>query len=215
MIVSAHQKDKAWARLLVCRPTSALLLYRRTRQILSWKLSGCPVPPPHIIKQRVLLNYAKRYALRTLIETGTYLGDMVYALKDNFQIIYSIELSETLSQKATARFEKFPHVNILQGDSGEVLPKLLSGLQAPCLFWLDGHFSDGVTAKGTLDTPIVQEVIAILQHSCKTHVILVDDARMFNGSNDYPTMEEFKFLIGKHRRGLNVQVEHDIIRITP
>lgn len=61
------------------------------KEILQWEMKGKPVPPPHIIKQRTLEAYGKRFGLKVLLETGTYRGDMVEAMKKTFQRIYSIE----------------------------------------------------------------------------------------------------------------------------
>ena len=54
----------------------------RSLYIFIWRISGRPVPPPHIFKVRVLKDYAKNYSLRTFVETGTYKGAMIEALKD-------------------------------------------------------------------------------------------------------------------------------------
>jgi hypothetical protein len=45
---------------------------------------GKPVLPPHAVKQRVVREYAKRHGLRLLVETETYLGGMVYAVRRIF-----------------------------------------------------------------------------------------------------------------------------------
>jgi len=42
-----------------------------------WVANGCPVPPPHSAKQKVIEKYAKQYSCSTLVETGTYLGDTI------------------------------------------------------------------------------------------------------------------------------------------
>jgi hypothetical protein len=52
------------------------------------------------------------------------------------------------------------------------------------LFWLDGHFCGGVSAHGDKGTPILEELNLILSHRVKEHVILIDDARLFNGTFD-------------------------------
>jgi non-ribosomal peptide synthetase component F len=46
-----------------------------------WESRGRPVPPPHLVKQVVLQNYAANYGIRTFVETGTYFGEMVGAMK--------------------------------------------------------------------------------------------------------------------------------------
>ena len=47
------------------------------------------------------------------------------------------------------------------------------------LFWLDGHYSGGETAKGDADSPLREELEAIGRHPIKTHVIPIDDVRSF------------------------------------
>ncbi|NCU33475.1 MAG: DUF4290 domain-containing protein, partial [Candidatus Moranbacteria bacterium] len=49
------------------------------RDYHDWVDNGCLMPPPHKAKQMVLKEYAGRYNADTLIETGTFFGDMVNA----------------------------------------------------------------------------------------------------------------------------------------
>jgi len=70
--------------------------------LAEWERQGRPVPPPHVAKQRVLREYAERYHLKIFVETGTYRGDMVEAMKHLFHKIYSIELSDTLFRGQTS-----------------------------------------------------------------------------------------------------------------
>ena len=56
-----------------------------------WIKNGCSVPPPHFVKQNTIREYQKKYGYKTLIETGTYLGDMVDAPQKQFKTIISIE----------------------------------------------------------------------------------------------------------------------------
>src|SRR5262245_43262543 len=90
---------------------------RRDRRTLEeWERRGRPVPPPHIVKQRVLREYAERYGLRTLVETGTYRGDMIEAMRPVFEKIVSIELGQDLFAAARKRFKRVAHVELIQGD---------------------------------------------------------------------------------------------------
>src|SRR5436190_6339757 len=57
---------------------------------------------PHTVKRRVVRDYAKRYGARTLVETGTYLGDMIAAMAGSFETLHSIELSDEFYAKARA-----------------------------------------------------------------------------------------------------------------
>lgn len=188
---------------------------RLRREVARWERSGRPVPPPHLIKQRTVKEYAARFGTRVMIETGTYTGAMVHATRGLFQRIVSIEVERSLHEKAVRRFAKSPHIELRLGDSEIELPKVLDCLQEPALFWLDGHFSAGVTSRGRLETPILQELEAVLRHPVAGHVILVDDAREFTGQRDYPTLAELRTLVLERRPGFTFEVEDDIIRIHP
>jgi hypothetical protein len=186
-----------------------------SREMALWQKAGRPAPPPHLVKQSILSAYASTFGTVTLIETGTFLGHMVYAMRNRFESIISVELGPDLARRAQRRFRDYPHIQILQGDSGEVLPRLLSNISRPSLFWLDGHYSAGITAQGNSDTPVMIEVEAILEHKITGHVILIDDARCFNGTQDYPTLDELRELFVRARPGYEFSVLNDVIRIHP
>jgi hypothetical protein len=138
---------------------------------------------------------------------------MVFAARKSFQRIYSIELGTDLYERATERFAAFPHITILQGDSSTMLRHVLERLDKPALFWLDAHYSEGITARGDVDTPIRQELEMIFAHGIKDHVLLIDDARCFTGEKYYPTISELQAFVARHRPGWCFNVEQDIIRI--
>ncbi len=179
-----------------------------------WKSKGCPVPPPHIVKQLTIIEYQEKFKYNILVETGTYLGDMVAAQRKNFNTIYSIELGVALYKKAKAKFKNNKNVIILQGDSGKVLPHVLSEINEPAIFWLDGHYSAGITAKGDKECPIFEELDAIFHCRKFNHIILIDDARCFTGVGDYPTIEKLTEYVKEKQESYQVEVKHDIIRFT-
>ena len=138
---------------------------------------------------------------------------MVYAVMSHIKEIYSIELNETYYRNAQKRFAGYPNINIFQGQSSEVLTKILKNINKPCLFRLDAHYSGGSTAKGELETPIIQEMQCILNHPmANEHVILIDDAWLFVGENDYSTLEKLERLILGIRSRWTFEVKNDIIR---
>lgn len=190
---------------------------RHRKELLEWLDRGRPCPPPHLFKQSVVKEYGKRFSLDTLVETGTYLGYMVDSTMDTFRRIYSIELDKTLYERASRKFAMQPHVTILQGDSGEVLPRILVNLAGKCLFWLDAHYSSGAafkTAKGRLETPIERELEHILTHAnARNHVVLIDDAREFTGAGDYPSIRRLRETIHRLQPDFVLEVRDDIIRI--
>jgi len=188
---------------------------RQKRELIAWDRNGRPVPPPHIVKQRTLRSFANRYGLTILVETGTYYGDMIEAMKGDFDQIYSIELSKELYEKAKRRFKGEGTVELIHGDSGTELGKLIDRIDRPALFWLDGHYSAGVTARGDKDTPIYGELTHIFRARAKGHVIIIDDARCFGADPAYPSIEELTDFIKSKRSNVSITIEHDSIRITP
>ncbi|GFE57987.1 hypothetical protein [Geobacter sp. AOG1] len=196
-------------------------LYHPLRSLLDlwgekrWEREGKPIPPPYLIKQLTLKTYAKKFKLKILIETGTYYGDMIEEMKDIFDRIYSIELSDELYEKARLRFKKYEHIELIHGNSGIELENLIHSIQQPALFWLDSHFSSGETAKGDKDTPIYEELEHILNAPDMGHVIIIDDARFFGTDPAYPTIDELCVFVRSKRPEINILVQDDTIRITP
>jgi hypothetical protein len=185
------------------------------RKLGEWEAKGRPVPPPHIVKQSVIKEYAKIYHLNTFVETGTYYGDMVEAMRFSFDRIISIELSPVLFEKAKERFKTANHIQIRQGDSSNELEIILGEIQSPALFWLDAHYSGDMTAKGEKDTPIIEELQLLLRDRSKHHVIVIDDARLFGTDPAYPTLEELSKFIYSKCNNVDINIKDDSIRITP
>jgi hypothetical protein len=172
-----------------------------------WKLRGSPgVKAPHLTKQRAIERYAGEHGLHVLVETGTNYGHMIYVNKNKFREIYSIELDPWRAESARRKFAAHSNIHVLEGDSGTVLPKVIPALNEPCLFWLDGHDFD-------ISSPIKLELDAIYKQSPYDHVLLIDDARWFDGRTDYPTMEELREKVAREYPGRVVEVTDDIIRI--
>lgn len=189
--------------------------FKQQKALSNWHSSKRHGAPPDLYKQMVVKQYAKTFGIVTLVETGTFLGDMVWACKDIFSVIYSVELDDKLHSRAKKRFERLQNIKILHGDSASKLPEILSMLKSRAIFWLDAHYSAGITAKGGFNTPIIDELKAILIHHIKDHIILVDDARHFRGLHDYPTVEEVQSYIQTNSDYSHFEVIDDIIRISP
>jgi hypothetical protein len=179
-----------------------------------WQLNGRPLPPPALYKQKLVQEYGRRYALQTLVETGTAQGKMIRACQDHFQRIISIELDPHLHRQAQAQFAASPHITLLQGDSGHVLAQVLAALSEPALFWLDAHAMVGGIRPPQV-TPILQELDHLLAHPLSSHVILIDDARLFIEKSAYPSIPQVQSTIEKSNPALSVTVKDDVIRICP
>lgn len=194
------------------RVLSAVRQHQIKNEIEEWEIKGCPSPPPHVVKQNTIGEYQRKYGHSTLIETGTYVGEMVEAQKARFKKIFSIELGVDLFNKARERFYKDKNVSIVQGDSGKMLPRILRAITEPAIFWLDGHYSEGVTAKGEKECPIFEELGAIFNSRRLNHILLIDDARCFTGDGDYPTVDKLSEYVKCKNEQYQIEVKHDIIR---
>lgn len=179
-----------------------------------WKLRINPVRSPHLLKQRTAREYGARYKLKILVETGTYYGEMVAAMKKHFEKIYSIECDPDLAREATRKFERDSRIHILEGDSARVLPELLKSLAEPALFWLDAGYWGWENLRRDPQRLSI-EVESILANAVKGHVILLDDARCLNGENGALSLAEFESRVRARFPGHAFEVKHDIFRITP
>ncbi len=168
--------------------------YRR-----AWLAEGAPLPAPHEVKKGAIRKWQKRFHINYLVESGTYKGEMIAAMLPHFDHLFTIELAETLHQNAVTRFKGINKVTLYQGDSGQVMPMVVEQLTQSAIFWLDGHYSFGETAKGSRNTPIYAELTALAQ-SPYANVILIDDARHFNGSDDYPALADLYDFAQQHLR---------------
>lgn len=183
--------------------------------LMQWRMRGRPVPPPHAAKEEMIRDAARASEIRSFVETGTYLGDMVHRLENDFDEIVSIEVAPSLHARASARFRRKSHVRILLGDSARVLTDLLARVSVKTLFWLDGHYSGGVTGQGELLTPVIKEVELVLGHKVKGHVVLIDDAHCFTGQGDYPTIGALKQIVTGLAPNATFDVVDNVIRIFP
>ena len=185
------------------------------RVIAKWERAGKPVPPPHCVKGQIVKYYARQFNLLVLVETGTFRGDMIRATQNNFNKIYSIEIGDSLYQRAKKMFAKATHIELIHGDSGKELRAVMKNINSPALFWLDGHYSGGVTSRGEKDTPIYEELTHILDSPEMAHVILIDDARVFGSNPAYPSIAELTQFIYDKKADIEIVVRDDIIRVTP
>lgn len=173
-----------------------------------------PGPADHADKQALIHDLAERHRIGTLVETGTYLGDMVAAMLGRFDRIISIELSYKLYQRATERFAGEDSVILLWGDSGEKIADAIAMLDGPAIFWLDGHYSGGITASADLVTPIMQELETIFALGNAGHVVIIDDARLFGRDPGYPTVAAVRTHVAQHAPWAELSMRNDALIVT-
>lgn len=172
------------------------------------------IPPPHAIKARAVINQARGHNVRVLVETGTCVGEMARKCSKHFKQIWTIELSETLAAEAARRLATRRNVRVVCGESSVLLPQILAAIREPVVFWLDAHYSGGVTAKGATECPLERELQIIAEHTCHDHVILIDDVRLM-GSGDYPSLERVCELARCINPRYRIEIRDDFLRCEP
>lgn len=185
------------------------------RDVRRWLRAGQPAPPPAAIKARVLRAYAEALGLRTFVESGTYRGDMVEAMRGACDRIYSIELQRTLYEAAAKRFANVAGIHLVHGDSATELRAIVRTLDAPALFWLDAHYWEGVTPRFERVTPVIEELNQIFGERDRGHVILIDDARLFGVEAGFPSLQKIEDVVRKRRPELTMTIRHDAIHLVP
>jgi len=169
-------------------------------------------PSPSDIKRGALLRLGIRNG--TWVETGTFMGDTTALISEEAKQVYTIEPENALFEKAKARFLNNPNIHVINGLSEDVFPELLPTLSGIVNFWLDGHYSGGITHQGPSDCPVADELQSIENNLEKFNevLVLIDDVRCFDPSiseySDYPSVD---FLVDWARRNsLEWHIEHDI-----
>jgi hypothetical protein len=180
-------------------------------QIQRWRARGYLENAPQLVKQNLFVKYGVPQA--QWVETGTHLGETTDFLSKNYSFVYSIEPGKELYKNAMKKFLN-QNVELFNGVSEDVMPSLLPRLKGDINFWLDGHYSAGVTFKGNKNCPVEEELIAIKNNLLNfTKVsILIDDIRCFLPTNttysDYPSID---FLVDWARvNNFNWRVEQDV-----
>jgi hypothetical protein len=154
-------------------------------------------------KQDLLKALLRDHGCLSFVETGTYEARMTLAMADHCDVVRSIELSsalhaECVTQVTQRKFkDRAPDIKLYCGHSVERLPIVLNdpAVKRP-LVWLDAHWSDGKTARdgSGSDTPIVEELKTL--KACGTEgVVAIDDIRLFNGKDGYPTYAKLSELV--------------------
>jgi hypothetical protein len=138
-------------------------------------------------------SYIKKYDLEYYVETGTGQGDcLTFALKHKFKGFYSVEIYPQIYEIAKNKFKNFVNCEILQGNSYEKLPEILTQLEGNILFFLDAHFPGADFHFETYDStkdydtrlPLKKELETIkINRSNNKDVFIIDDLRVYEDNN--------------------------------
>jgi hypothetical protein len=187
-----------------------LIEVARTTSFLANTTAAKSGPVPHQIKVKLIKSRLANLSSPVFVETGTYLGDTVAAVQGMCAQIISIEVDPKLCASARRRFVDKEHISILEGDCLEVFPQILHMLKRPAVFWLDAHYSGGITGRGKVDDPILISLAHLKTHPI-THAVLVDDARTFDGRDSRPALIDVFEALRDIDPDYRLSVFHDVI----
>ena len=132
-------------------------------------------------------------AVAVVPKTGTFLGKTTEHLIKHSDYVVSIEPSVDLYNKVLSRL-KSRKVLLLNGTSEDKLQEAIDNVTLKKFriinFWLDGHFSSGITFQGEQSCPLVSELDLIEKNIESKKIIqtelniYIDDLRLIcNASN--------------------------------
>lgn len=128
--------------------------------------------------------------INTLYETGTGLGaSLLWAHQSGISNLTSIEQDTGTLAAAKIKLKDVSAVNLLQGDTMDLINDLPTKTKDPCLIFLDAHFAGGAdfkdvqaylqSAKDPRSLPLLEELRVLATKDLSSGWIIIDDARLY------------------------------------
>ena len=171
--------------------------------------------------QKLIMELATEFHVKDFVETGTFYGGTAVWASNIFERVYTIENSKEMYEAAVNNHQDKSNIKFLLGDSRTHLKKVVSQLEKPAVFWLDAHWSGGLTYGDNDQCPLLEE-IDVINSSPLDHFILIDDARLFLSSpqpphnvEQWPTISELIFALKTKFPDRFIVIIEDVIIATP
>lgn len=155
--------------------------------------------------------------LKVFVEGGTYQGGTARWASSQFEKVLTIENSREMHCLAKQNLEDIPNVTLLLGDTRTHLPEIVEQ-HDDLLYWLDAHWSGGVTYGEGDECPLLEEFETIFAAD-RNQVILVDDARLFlapppkpHRRDHWPTLIE---IVQSLPQGWDLVCDDDVFYVLP
>jgi hypothetical protein len=161
---------------------------------------------------------SKLLDLNVFVEAGTFHGESALRASKIFSRVITIEKSSFLFMQSSKRLKRQPNIACYNGCTREHVTTHLRELDNP-LFWLDAHWSGGMTSGQKDECPILDELSLIFAKGLNCFAILIDDARLFTAPpprphdrNQWPRIDELAKMIPDN---CSMYIHSDIIYILP
>jgi hypothetical protein len=144
---------------------------------LSLEIVKTPINEGASLRHSFLAKLKEVFNPDEFFETGTYYGQTTIEAARIFKKVYTVELSPKLYTKCVKSLMPFSNVYVFLDESPNFLKQVLPQSKGGKIFWLDAHYSTGITARGKKDTPILEELEAIKSRGVQDGIIMIDDMR--------------------------------------
>ena len=182
----------------------------RPLKLVAWYFkTGCSNPIPPFIKHELLLRHGSIGS--TWVETGTFVGQTTRYLAKKFSMVHTIEASKEciiIAKFISSRYSK--KIRFHEGTSEKCLDGVCSLLGGNVCFWLDAHYSSGITYKGEEKTSISSE-LKIIEKNLERFdsiVVIIDDLLACHLDSNYPSLDDY--VDWARKNNLHWHIEHDI-----
>ncbi|UOM35986.1 hypothetical protein [Acuticoccus sp. I52.16.1] len=186
------------------------------RSIADWALDGSPVPPPQTVKVLWLDRMRQAAGSTAFVETGTLAGttSAMMSFCDGLAV-HTIEIDERQFVRAKEKLAERPNVTQHLGNSAVILPELVPTLPDRTLFWLDAHCSGDHTGQAETKSVLTQEVALLTTDLTREFVLVLDDARSFNGRAGYPHLDDLLASLRGLSDTYDARTGHDAVTYAP
>ena len=147
---------------------------------------------------------------KIFIETGTAVGETSHWASNNFEQIITVEYMDDLYRSCIEKFWNINNIKLIHGDSSKWIDLIVHNVTEDAVWFLDAHNvnrQDGVMPPQ--ETPVVDEIIAIFK-SIYSHIVVVDDLRLFGSEDGYPNIQDILNLGSQYLFEVEIMEEKDV-----
>ena len=128
-----------------------------------------------------VLRLIDTHGIRTVIETGTFLGYTARALARTGAAVHTIESDHERYLAAVANLRGYPTVSVYEGPSEWTMPGVTVVYPGPFLFYLDAHWPD---------SPVLDELAVIAELAPDSVIVIHDVKNPFHPEYGFDTYGE-------------------------